>query len=234
MKPLLGQRRRRGPRRPPAAAGRDPLARRRRPTRSRARARAAAARELAAYWRDGYDWRAAEAAERLRAVRRRTACTASPRATGRRCCSCTAGRAACGSSTRSSRCCASTRGSIVPSLPGYGFSFTPGGGARRSSRCADALHALMGSLGHERYLVAGGDWGASIAVPAGATPTPTPSRRCTCTCCRCAGPRPGRSPSSPSRAALERWIAGGGRLRAHPGHAAADARLRAAATRPSG
>ena len=55
---------------------------------------------LAAYWRDGYDWRAAEAvlngfeqftAER-RALHRR-------RATARRCCCCTAGRAACGSST---------------------------------------------------------------------------------------------------------------------------------------
>ena len=39
---------------------------------------------------------------------------------------------------------------------------------------------------------------------------------------------------SASRAALEHWLAGGGRLRAHPGHAAADAGLRAAATRRSG
>ena len=37
-------------------------------------------------------------AQRLRAVRRRTACTSSPPATVRRCCSCTAGRAASGSS----------------------------------------------------------------------------------------------------------------------------------------
>ena len=53
---------------------------------------------------------------------------------------------------------------IVPSLPGYGFSFRRGDRRSRSSRCADAIHALMGALGHERYLVAGGDWGASIAV----------------------------------------------------------------------
>ena len=49
---------------------------------------------------------------------------------------------------------------VVPSLPGYGFS-----AARRAGivEMADALHALMGALGHSRYLVAGGDWGASIA-----------------------------------------------------------------------
>ena len=53
---------------------------------------------------------------------------------------------------------------VVPSLPGYGFSFTPGGRRFGIVECADALHGLMRSLGHERYLVAGGDWGASIAV----------------------------------------------------------------------
>ncbi len=49
---------------------------------------------------------------------------------------------------------------VVPSLPGYGFS-----APRRAGivEMADALHALMGALGHQRYLVAGGDWGASIA-----------------------------------------------------------------------
>jgi pimeloyl-ACP methyl ester carboxylesterase len=53
---------------------------------------------------------------------------------------------------------------VVPSLPGYGFSFTPGGRRFGIVECADALHGLMQRLGHERYLVAGGDWGASIAV----------------------------------------------------------------------
>ena len=43
----------------------------------------AAARELASYWRDGYDWRAAEAvAQRLRAARSSTACTSSPTGDG--------------------------------------------------------------------------------------------------------------------------------------------------------
>jgi pimeloyl-ACP methyl ester carboxylesterase len=50
---------------------------------------------------------------------------------------------------------------VVPSLPGYGFS-----ARRRASieEMADAVHGLMRALGHAEYLVAGGDWGASIAV----------------------------------------------------------------------
>jgi microsomal epoxide hydrolase len=54
---------------------------------------------------------------------------------------------------------------VVPSLPGYGFSFAPGQRRFGIVDCADAIHALMTEvLGHERYLVVGGDWGASIAV----------------------------------------------------------------------
>jgi microsomal epoxide hydrolase len=54
---------------------------------------------------------------------------------------------------------------VVPSLPGYGFSFVPGQRRFGIVDCADAIHALMTEvLGHERYLVVGGDWGASIAV----------------------------------------------------------------------
>ena len=53
---------------------------------------------------------------------------------------------------------------IVPSLPGYTFSFTPGGKRASIVDCADGIHGLMTELGHERYHVAGGDWGASIAV----------------------------------------------------------------------
>jgi pimeloyl-ACP methyl ester carboxylesterase len=53
---------------------------------------------------------------------------------------------------------------IVPSLPGYTFSFTPGGARSSIVDCADKVHGLMRSLGHERYLVAGGDWGSSTAV----------------------------------------------------------------------
>jgi microsomal epoxide hydrolase len=53
---------------------------------------------------------------------------------------------------------------VVPSLPGYGFSFTPGQRRFGVVDIAEAVHALMtGVLGHDRYLVVGGDWGASIA-----------------------------------------------------------------------
>jgi pimeloyl-ACP methyl ester carboxylesterase len=53
---------------------------------------------------------------------------------------------------------------VVPSLPGYGFSFAPGQRRFGVVEMAEAIHALMtGVLDHERYLVVGGDWGASIA-----------------------------------------------------------------------
>jgi pimeloyl-ACP methyl ester carboxylesterase len=54
---------------------------------------------------------------------------------------------------------------IVPSLPGYGFSFSPGQRRFGIVDCADAIHSLMTDvLGFDRYLVVGGDWGSSIAV----------------------------------------------------------------------
>ncbi len=54
---------------------------------------------------------------------------------------------------------------VVPSLPGYGFSFSPGQRRFGIVDCADAIHSLMTDvLGHSRYYVVGGDWGSSIAV----------------------------------------------------------------------
>jgi microsomal epoxide hydrolase len=52
---------------------------------------------------------------------------------------------------------------IAPSLPGYTYSFRPGDRRYSIVDCADRIHALMTALGHERYFVAGGDWGASVA-----------------------------------------------------------------------
>ena len=53
---------------------------------------------------------------------------------------------------------------VVPSLPGYGFSFSPGQRRFGIVDIADAVHTLMTDvLGHERYFVVGGDWGASVA-----------------------------------------------------------------------
>jgi pimeloyl-ACP methyl ester carboxylesterase len=53
---------------------------------------------------------------------------------------------------------------IVPSLPGYAFSGRPDHpiGPRRVGAI---LHALMtGTLGYDRYLVQGGDWGSAIGA----------------------------------------------------------------------
>jgi microsomal epoxide hydrolase len=53
---------------------------------------------------------------------------------------------------------------VVPSLPGYGFSFAPGQRRFGVVDMAEAIHTLMTTvLGHERYRLVAGDWGASIA-----------------------------------------------------------------------
>lgn len=51
---------------------------------------------------------------------------------------------------------------VVPSLPGYGFSETRPGTSPR--RIADLFAGLMERLGHERYIVQGGNWGSSIGT----------------------------------------------------------------------
>lgn len=121
-----------------------------------------AARSLAGYWRDGYNWRAAEAT--LNGFEQYVADGVHFLAAGEgppllllhgwpssvwefvRVMPLVPARV------------------IVPSLPGYGWSFTPGQRRYGIVEIADALHGLMRSLGFERYRVAGGDWGASAAV----------------------------------------------------------------------
>jgi pimeloyl-ACP methyl ester carboxylesterase len=51
---------------------------------------------------------------------------------------------------------------VIPSLPGYGFSARP-------ERCktrdvAQLWHTLMQGLGYERYAAGGGDWGAAVTT----------------------------------------------------------------------
>jgi Epoxide hydrolase N terminus len=54
---------------------------------------------------------------------------------------------------------------VVPLLPGYGFSFRPFQERFGLVDCADALSELMtGALGYEEYVIAGGDWGAHIGT----------------------------------------------------------------------
>ena len=54
---------------------------------------------------------------------------------------------------------------VVPSLPGYEFSFRPFQERFVLVECADALSELMsGALGYEEYVIVGGDWGAHIGT----------------------------------------------------------------------
>lgn len=56
---------------------------------------------------------------------------------------------------------------VAPSLPGYGLSFSPGQQRFGINAIADIFAELMSSLGYERFLAQGGDWGASITTRLG-------------------------------------------------------------------
>jgi microsomal epoxide hydrolase len=54
---------------------------------------------------------------------------------------------------------------VIPSLPGYGLSFRPGQLRPDLTQIADMMATLMHqTLGHERFGVHGGDWGAHVAT----------------------------------------------------------------------
>lgn len=53
---------------------------------------------------------------------------------------------------------------VAPSLPGYGFSERPRTSGWDVTRTAHAFAALMDRLGYRRYLAQGGDWGAQITT----------------------------------------------------------------------
>jgi microsomal epoxide hydrolase len=52
---------------------------------------------------------------------------------------------------------------VAPSLPGYGLSYTPGQRRFGAEDMADCFAELMALLGYERFGAQGGDWGASIS-----------------------------------------------------------------------
>ncbi|MYH71496.1 MAG: epoxide hydrolase 1 [Acidimicrobiia bacterium] len=52
---------------------------------------------------------------------------------------------------------------VAPSLPGYGFSGPTADRGWDTHRTAKAFAALMGQLGYERYGAQGGDWGSMIS-----------------------------------------------------------------------
>jgi epoxide hydrolase len=52
---------------------------------------------------------------------------------------------------------------VIPSLPGFGFGGAPSEPGWGVTRAAEAFHTLMTEvLGHERYGIQGGDWGAIV------------------------------------------------------------------------
>ena len=53
---------------------------------------------------------------------------------------------------------------IVPSIPGYGFSDRPRQPGMSNARVADLWIALLDHLGHRRFGLQGGDWGAGIST----------------------------------------------------------------------
>lgn len=57
---------------------------------------------------------------------------------------------------------------VVPSLPGYGFSGKPTQSGWSVEKTAEAWDRLMQSLGYDRYVAQGGDWGAAVTIAIGA------------------------------------------------------------------
>lgn len=57
---------------------------------------------------------------------------------------------------------------VIPSLPGYGFSGKPRHAKWSVEHIATAWDALMVSLGYQRYFAQGGDWGSVVTCAIGA------------------------------------------------------------------
>ena len=53
---------------------------------------------------------------------------------------------------------------VVPALPGYGFSGKPARAGWSVEKIAHGWDALMRSLGYTRYFAQGGDWGAAVTT----------------------------------------------------------------------
>ena len=56
---------------------------------------------------------------------------------------------------------------VIPSMPGHGFSGPTRQAGWDTERIAQAWKTLMRSLGYDRYLVQGGDWGMPISLRLG-------------------------------------------------------------------
>ncbi|GAB3271263.1 epoxide hydrolase family protein [Parahaliea aestuarii] len=60
---------------------------------------------------------------------------------------------------------------VAPSLPGYGFSAKPATAGTGVERIGRMWGNLMASLGYERYVAQGGDWGSMVTQSIGQTET---------------------------------------------------------------
>jgi epoxide hydrolase len=56
---------------------------------------------------------------------------------------------------------------VAPSLPGYGFSGKPLATGWGVERIGEAFAALMATLGYDRYVAQGGDWGSAVTSAIG-------------------------------------------------------------------
>ena len=135
-----------------------------------------AVRELCEYWRDGYDWRAQEAAlNRIPGFRHEVdgvdlhfwhVRSAAPGAFPLLLL-----HGWPGSIVEFVRMLAPLSEQfdlVVPALPGFGFGGKPRERGWGVTRIAAAFDTLMSDLGYDRYGVQGGDWGGIIAAKLGA------------------------------------------------------------------
>ncbi|MGL4290429.1 MAG: epoxide hydrolase family protein [Phreatobacter sp.] len=92
---------------------------------------------------------------------------------------------------------------IAPSLPGYGLSYAPGQPCFSAHETAGLLTSLMADvLGYRRFAVHGGDWGAAIAAQMGhVRPDPLVDMRLDLLS-GLLGARPPDTPSTEARACL--------------------------------
>lgn len=132
-------------------------------------------RELAAYWADGYDWRAREAGLNafdqfvteidgldIHFIHQRSADPAAPALL------ITHGWP--GSVVEFSKVIGPLSRDfhlVCPTLPGYGFSGKPSAAGWTVQRIAGAWDVLMRRLGYRRYGAQGGDWGAAVTTEIG-------------------------------------------------------------------
>src|SRR5579875_3736168 len=124
-------------------------------------------RELVAYWRDRYDWRAEEARlNQLHHFRARVGGLAihfiHERGVGPRPLPLVVTHGRPGGDP------ADAFDVVVPSMPGYGFSERPSTPGMDPERIAALWAELMSGLGYARFGAQGGDWGAIVSTYLGA------------------------------------------------------------------